>query len=202
MFVIYNIIQLLGTVPTVIDTLLPQRITASNKAGKYDKFYSLVSGIYFVASILFLTIEIKNIENTFDGVNLFWLYTLIGFIISLIIIQLLKFTPIIYSKTNIKYGFYFCLIFGSIALASSTASYLNFNYANQSVDCTTYFIEELSISSGDKPEYYVLIDDNSKIERFSIDEDLYNNLLDKVEIQLCTSDGFLNYKIVRTFNWV
>jgi len=130
---------------------------------------------------------------------LFWFFGLIGLVIAILIIQILKFSHLAYSSNKTKYGIYSCIILGSITISPAIAGNLNYNYSQEKSECLSYFINELSISSGEHPNYYVFIDNNSEIERFTVDEELYYKLMDEIEIMLCTSDGLLNYKIVRDF---
>lgn len=195
--IIFNLIKIFGAYQEIIAAFSPEN--DNSKIGKYDKFFNLISGVYLIVSLFFLTTEIDSLESTFGGASLFWFFGLIGFVIAILIIQILKLSHLAYSSNKTKYGIYSCIILGSITISPATAGYLNYNYSQEKSECLTYLINELSISSGEHPKYYVFINNDSDTERFTVTEELYNDLIDENKIEICTSEGLFNYKIAREF---
>ena len=196
----YNLIIIIKLSVNIIDAFFPPKTAFELKPKPFDKYvYYFSTGLFF-AAILSLLFEIRNLDNTIHGTNLFWQSGAIGIGLAVIMTTLLKFTnPSVYYESKRRYTVHFSLFIGLFFLSASTGSFINHHYADSSTFSKTYLIvRKFESGRRSKSHNIVLIIDNSE-ENFTISKDQYEKFYEGGKIELNIRKGSFGYDIVQEF---
>ncbi|MCV9931085.1 hypothetical protein OIU80_02220 [Flavobacterium sp. LS1R47] len=200
----YNLLLIVSFSQLIIDDFFPPKIAFEKVAKPFDKFMYYFSSALFFGSLVFLIFEIRKIDNTINGTQLFWRAGFAGIALAILVTIILKITnPSVYFESKRRYVVHFGLFVGLFLLTAATTSFINHFYASTTKSCKNYTILEKGTSGSRKREHFIhIITENNTKERFSIKKALYEELTQGGKIELCMIKGKLGYDYVTEFNTI
>jgi hypothetical protein len=198
----YNLLLIISLSQLIIDDFFPPKVLFEKVAKPFDKFIYYFSFALFFISLVFLILEIRKIDNTINGTQLFWRAGFVGIALAILVTIILKITnPSVYFESKRRYVVHFGIFVGLFLLTSATANFINHFYAKTDEFCKNYTILEKGTSgSRSKAHFIRIITENNIEERFSIQKALYNELTEGSEIEICMIKGKLGYEYATKFN--
>lgn len=200
----YNLLLIISFSQLIIDDFFPPKTAFEKVTKPFDKFMYYFSSALFFVSLVFLIFEIRKIDNTINGTQLFWRAGFSGVVLAILITIILKVrNPSVYFESKRRYVVHFGLFIGLFLLTAATTSFINHFYAAPTESCKQYTILEKAISGSRNKEHFIhIITENNTKERFSIKKVLYDELTEGGEIELCMLKGKLGYDYVAKFNTI
>lgn len=185
----------------IVDDFFPPKIEFEKKVKPFDKFIFYFSNYFFGASLIFMLFEIRKIDNTILGTQLFWKSGFIGILIALIITLIIKRTnPSVYHLSSRRYVVYFGLFIGFFLFTIAFSSFINHFFCDKTISCKDYEIKRKSKGGKKDQESWLFLKiENNIEERFDVTESIYDLTNEGGEIQLCTKKGKLGYEFVTEF---
>lgn len=199
----YQLILLVQSSQFIIDDFFPPKIANEKIVKPFDKLIYYLALTLFGVSLVFLIFEINKIDNTINGIKLFWQSFIIGICLAIIITLILKSTnPSVYYESKRRYTVYFGLFIGLSLLLPASGSFINHYFAEKNKKCKSYKILRKGNSNGRRStEYFIYLSvENENEERFSIRKSLYDELKENEKIELCLIKGKLGFEYVTDFN--
>ncbi len=89
-FGMYQLLQIIALSQLIVDDFFPPKINYESKTKSFDKFVYYSSNTLFFIGLLSQLFTIRNIDNTINGIQLFWTGGSIGIIIAIILTAILK----------------------------------------------------------------------------------------------------------------
>ncbi|UTW61527.1 hypothetical protein KFE98_16135 [bacterium SCSIO 12741] len=194
--VMANLIRLVKISLILSVDLFPPKGEGETKRVDQVVYYGLFFG--FMVSLILLTLEIRTLENTIHGGDLFLTYGVIGLVVGALLIVILRF---IYSRLfhngSRRYSVFFSLLFGCALALPMIVSRMNRGELDLGeVTCENYKINWKGEDS-DGDSHYLFLQMGEKEERFTADEETWNLLYEGGRVQLCFVEGRLGYKVVK-----
>ncbi|OUL63222.1 hypothetical protein [Flavobacterium sp. AJR] len=198
----YNLLLIVSFSQLIIDDFFPPKIAFEKTAKPFDKFIYYFSSALFFASLVFLLFEIRKIDNTINGTQLFWRAGFAGIALAILLTIILKITnPSVYFESKRRYTVHFGLFVGLFLFTAASTSFINHFYATTDKSCKNYTIIRKGTSGSRNKEHFIhIITENNTEERFSIKKALHEELTEGGEIELCMVKGKLGYDYVTGFN--
>ena len=170
---------------------------------KFDIFVYFFSQGLFLFGLIFLMFTQLRIENTIFGMQLFWISMICGMFVGLILIILLRWiSPAIYNQRNKRISVYLGFFLGLAVFTPALTSFINKTFTDNSIICKKYLVESKFRGGKDNRTFYVQIIIQKQEEQFIIDKDIYEEIDNGGQIQLCTLKGKLGYEFVKEFKTV
>jgi hypothetical protein len=206
-FFIFGMIQLLTIVAgsqQILDDFFPPKTKHEKKARPRDKFIYYFSMTLFFVGLVFEVFEIRTIDNTINGMSLFWKSAFLGLIIAFLSILFIKsFSPTVFDESNRRYSVYLGLYLGFFLFVPAFASFLNHYFADEKMECKSF--EIIRKNKGGKRNtsslLHIKIDPESE-ERFEVSKQFYELVAEGEKIKLCTIKGKLGYHFVEKFETI
>ncbi|MFV0146063.1 hypothetical protein OBJ68_12795 [Empedobacter falsenii] len=201
LFGMYQLIQIIGLSQLIIDDFFPPKTYSEKETKPFDKFIYYFSSTLLFVGLFSLIFEIRNFDNTINGIKLFWTTGLVGVLIAILLTIILKIGfPSVYYDSKRRYTVHFGLFVGLFLLSTAVLGFVNHHFADQTTFCKKYPIKRKSTSSGRSTEYffYLLMENNNE-ERFSVHKTLYNNFDEAEQIEVCMQKGKLGFNYVTEF---
>lgn len=200
----YQLIQIIGNSPMIVDDFFPPRVEEEKTVKPFDKFMYYFSSILFFMGLVALIFEIKKFDNTINGTRLFWTSGVVGIGHAIAVTIILKLThPSVYYESKRRFVVYSGLFIGLFLTATALAGFINHHFADPTPYCKKYKIEQKSISGSRSKEYFFFISvDHHTEERFSVGKKRYDDFSEREEIELCILRGRLGFDYVIAFNKV
>ena len=170
---------------------------------KFDIFVYFFSQGLFLFGLIFLMFTQLRIENTIFGMQLFWISMICGMFVGLILIILLRWiSPAIYNQRNKRISVYLGFFLGLAVFTPALTSFINKTFTDNSIICKKYLVESKFRGGKGNRTFYVQIIIQKQEEQFIIDKDIYEEIDNGGQIQLCTLKGKLGYEFVKEFKTV
>ena len=201
LFGMYQLIQIIGLSQLIIDDFFPPKTYSEKETKPFDKFIYYFSSTLLFVGLFSLIFEIRNFDNTINGIKLFWTTGLVGVLIAILLTIILKIGfPSVYYDSKRRYTVHFGLFVGLFLLSTAVLGFINHHFADQTIFCKKYPIKRKSASSGRSTEYffYLLMENNNE-ERFSVHKTLYNNFDEAELIEVCMQKGKFGFNYVTEF---
>lgn len=198
----YNLLLIISLSPFIIYDFFPPKVTFEKVAKPFDKFLYYFSSALFFTSLVFLLFEIRKIDNTINGTQLFWRAGFAGIALAILLTIILKITnPSVYFENKRRYTVHFGLFVGMFLLTAASTSFINHFYAATDKSYKNYTIIRKGTSGSRNKEHFIhIITENNTEERFSIKKALHEELTEGGKIELCMVKGKLGYDYVTGFN--
>ena len=201
LFSLYQLIGIIYASQSIVDDFFPPKINSEKITKPFDRKLYYFSNYYFGGSLLFLIFEIRKIDNTISGTQLFWRAGFIGMIMATILTLILKKTnPSVFYLSSRRYVVYFGLFVGSFLFVPSSASFINHFFSEKESTCKNYkIIRKSKGGKRNKESWLYLRVGNDNEERFDVTRNIYDKTKEGEQIQLCTKKGRLGYDFVIDF---
>jgi hypothetical protein len=198
---LFQIVAMFSMLQLLLDEFFPPKTYDKTRTNKFNKFIYYFSGFFFFSGIIFEIFQIRKIDNTIGGLNLFWKAGFIGIIISIILLLIFKkISPTIYDESERRISILASFILGSFIFSPAFASFINHYYSTDKIECKNYNIRSKSIGGKrNKSSWLFLEIATNKEERFDVTRSLYNQVQAGGQVKLCTKKGKLGYEIVEEF---
>ena len=159
--------------------------------------------VLFFSGLVFEIFEIRNIDNTIDGVKLFWTFAFIGLLLAALVTFLLKvFKPSVYYESNRRLSVHLGLFIGLFLICPAFACFINQSLTDDMTMIEEYTILEKSSSSSRNQEYYLYLDFNSDKQRVTVWKTFWEKVEEQQKIILLTKKGILGYKYIIEFDTI
>ncbi|MCB0628458.1 MAG: hypothetical protein R2824_27070 [Saprospiraceae bacterium] len=203
-FLIIIVVQLLWIVsssPKIIDDFFPSRVKYEGKARPFDRFIYYLPLTVMFSGLIFELFQIRKIDNTIDGMGLFWMAGAIGLLFALLLALFLEIkAPSVFDESERRSSVLFGFFLGFFLLTPAIANFINqYDIASEEV-CTNYQIAGKSTSASKSRSCWLFVKigrDNE--ERFEVNRSLYDQVEAGGLVQLCTKKGRLGYEFVTQF---
>lgn len=198
LFIVLNsFIKIIRNSEEILHNFFPAKTIREEKPKFKDKIWQIISMVLFFLSLIFLILEMDNLENTFEE-NIIWKKIgLIGIGLALLILFTLnKIQPTIFDESGRRYSVIFGFIVGVSALCISTTSFINRKCSNKNAVVEKYIIIRKSVGGKRNESHWFFINYMNNEIRFETSEQKWNKLEVGKEIELKTQIGYLNYKYV------
>ena len=153
---------------------------------------------------LFRTREFKYIDNTEDGMEMFFRYAVVGLICSIPVYLLVyQFVPELKHRKKISKQMQMglgAIAFSLFLIFPTTASYLNRKILVGKSVCGRFNILYKSTSPRVPHERFVFIDLGNGEERLILTENEWIKLRERDTIELCIQKGRLGYNVIYLVN--
>jgi len=181
-----------------------QKFINTKKIIPETKIETKILSVFILISFILLIIESNDIENTINGLNLFWASCFIGIVLATIIIVILESKFIPYFKNTNSNSTYISLCFGFFIFTPGITNFINSSFLdNVETKRENYHINRKEISYSGKSSsnsYYLFVEmKNKSEERFHITKEIYDKFYDNGIVVLCTKKGRLGYELVTKF---
>ncbi len=200
----YQLIQIIGNSPMIVDDFFPPRVEEEKTVKPFDKFMYYFSSILFFMGLVALIFEIRKFDNTINGTKLFWTSGLVGIGLAIAVTVILKLThPSVYYESKRRFVVHSGLFIGLFLVSIAMTGFINHHFADPDPVCEKYRIERKSISGSRTPEYFFFITiKNHHEERFSVRKQIYDRFSAGEELELCMLKGRLGFDYVIAFKKV
>lgn len=200
----YQLIQIIGNSPMIVDDFFPPRVKEEKTVKPFDKFIYRFSSILFFVGLVALVFEIRKFDNTINGTRMFWTSGLVGIGLAIVVTVILKLThPSVYYESKRRFVVHSGLFIGLFLTTIALTGFINHHFADPAPVCEKFRIERKSISGSRHTEYFFFIAvKNQHEERFSVKKQIYDRFSAGGEIELCMLRGKLGYDYVIAFNKV
>lgn len=201
LFGMYQLIQIIGLSQLIIDDFFPPKTQYENKVKPFDKFVYYFSSTLFFVGLISLIFEIRNFDNTINGIKLFWTSGFVGVLFAILLTFVLKIKfPSVYFESKRRYTVHFGLFIGFFLLSTAVTSFINHYFSDNLKTCKNYVINRKGKSGGRSTEYFIYLTfENVGEERFSIGEKRYEQFEEGEEIEICKIKGKLGFEYVTEF---
>lgn len=206
-FFIFGMVQFLIIIANsqrILDDFSPPKTYSEKKTKPMDKFIYYFSMTLFFGGLVFEVFEIRMIDNTINGMNLFWKSAFLGVIMAFLSIVLIKsISPTVFDESNRRYSVYLGLYLGFFLFLPASASFLNHYFADEKMECKNF--EIIRKNKGGKRNtsslLFLKIGPESE-ERFEVSKEFYERVTEGEQIKLCTIKGKLGYDFVEKFKTI
>lgn len=203
LFGMYQLLLMIALSPLTINAFFPPKVLYEEKPKRFDTFMYYFSSAMFFVGLVCLIFEIRTIDNTINGIQLFWLSGLSGVVLAAVVTLLLKlFHPSVYYESKRRYMVHSGLFLGFFLFMAATASFVNRTFAEKEEVCVAYEIIRKGTSSSRRgsKEYFIFLNvPSNKEERFAIDKALHQQLSEGGYVELCKVKGTLGFDFVTGF---
>lgn len=160
------------------------------------------SPVFFFVTSAFLIFEGRRIDNTLNGMKLFWIAGFSGIGIATILTIILKMTnPSVYYESKRRFAVNFGLFVGFFLLLPAAASFVNHYFADDIVICKSYLVERKNTGGRGSSWLYLKLENGDK-ERFHVSREFYDKVSEGGQVKLCTKKGKLGFDFVTDFKTV
>ncbi|MES2381123.1 MAG: hypothetical protein V4538_08785 [Bacteroidota bacterium] len=198
----YQLIILISTAQYIIDDYFPPRKPFERSASPFNRFIYKGSALFFFIGLVCIIFEIRQLDNTINGKQLFWYSGFLGLAIAGIITwKLKKANRGVYDESSRRITVHAGLFLGFFLFIPSAASFINHYFANPNIVCNKHIINKKETSNGRRhTSYWLYIQlDNNIEERFDVGLQLFDKVNEGEAIELCTQKGKLGYPFVDAF---
>lgn len=197
----YQLLVILKLSQSIIDDFVPPKVIFEKKVKPFDKFIYRFANIFFLASLVLMLFEIRMIDNTLNGMDLFWKSGFVGVLFAILVTILLKKTnPSVYFESKRRFVVHSGLFIGFFLLFSASGSFVNHYFTDASENCDTYLIVDKSIGGRKKSSHLIFLKlKNNTEERFDVRKAFYEQVEVGEYCKLCTRKGKLGYYFVTRF---
>lgn len=202
LFGMYQLITIIKLSQQIIDDFFPPILGFERVVKPVNKLIYYFSSTLFFISIISLLFEIRNFDNTVQGIKLFWIGGAIGVLFAIISTIILKITnPSVYFESKRRYTVHFGLFVGLFFLTAAGTSFVNHYYADKNKNCEKHTILRKGFGGTRSKEYFIYVKlNNESEERFTINRPLYQKLEEGEEIEFCMQKGKLGFDFVKDIN--
>ena len=195
---------LIGMSQFIVDDFSPPKTVYETKTTPFDKFMYYFSAVFFCIAAVFLVFEIRRIDNTLNGMKLFWVAGFSGIGVATILTILLKWkTPSVYHESKRRYAIHFGLFVGFFLLLPAIASFTNHYFAKETVTCKNYPVDRKSMGGKRNQSSWLFLKlENGDEERFDVSRNFYDKVSEGGQVKLCTKKGKLGFDFVTNFKTV
>lgn len=185
----------------IVDDFFPPKVSYEKEVKPFDKYVENFVGGFFFTGLIFQIFEIEKIDNTIDGIELFWNSAFIGLLLAVLITAILKkIQPSVYHESKRRYTVYFGLFIGMFLWVTAATNFINHYYAEEVVTCTSYTISRKSKGGKSNEASWLFLEIKPKdIQRFDVDASLYDSVTEGGQVELCTQKGKFGYEYVVEF---
>jgi hypothetical protein len=203
LFCIYNFIRIISKIQLIVDDFNPPKIKDTTPATSFEKIIYYTSMVLFFGGLVFEIFEISNIDNTIDGLKLFWTFAFIGLLLATVITIILKvFKPSVYYESNRRLSVHLGLFVGFFLICPAFACFINQRLADDKTMIEEYTILEKGSSSTRNQEYYLYLDFNGDKQRVTVWRTFWEKVEDQQKIILLTKKGILGYRYIIEFDTI
>ncbi|NBW36209.1 MAG: hypothetical protein EBR30_14545 [Cytophagia bacterium] len=200
LFSIFQLIIIVTMSQSIIDDFYPPKTSLELKTKPFDKAVYYFAMTLFLSGLILEIFEIGRIDNTLNGVELFWIFGLVGISIALLLTILLKkISPSIYHESSRRYSVHFGLFIGLFLLLPAIASFVNHSFAEQTAYCTEYKVISKSTGGRRNNSSWIFLKVSENEERFEVNRTFFNSVSNGQTIKLCKKKGKLGYDFVTEF---
>lgn len=198
LFSLYNLIFLLHFSKFLFEDLFPIKPDIEKKTTLFDRIISGAISILVFLGLALQVFEIKTMDNTLQGVELFWSYGFLGILLAIVILFLLHwFSPSLFSVSKRRYWVFLGLFLGLFLVMPAAASFVNHFFSDKEVESISYKVEHKGSSSGKRKEFFIFCHINGDIQRFTVSKSLWDQIKEDQEVEFLQQKGFLDYMIIR-----
>ena len=191
-----NIIWFVVKSEIILYHLFPSESYREKNSEFKDKIWGHISMVFFFSGLIFLIVEIGNIENIIEESKFWKNYGLLGFAFSIFCLLILyKIQPSIFKESGRRYSVIFGFIIGLTFLTISTFSFINKYYAQTEITESIFIVNRKS-NSGNNKEHWVFITLNNSEKKFEIKSEIWNKITVGENVLLKLQIGYLEYKFV------
>jgi len=198
LIVLNSFVKIIRNSEEILHNFFPAKTIREEKPNFKDKIWQIISMVLFFLSLIFLILEIDNLENTFEE-NIIWKKMgLIGIGLALLILLTLnKIQSTIFDESGRRYSVIFGFIVGISALFISSTSYINREFTKNIVVVEKHKVVKKSVGGKRSESHWFFINYMNDEIRLKVSEKKWNELEVGKEIQLETQVGYFNYKFVK-----
>lgn len=192
---IVNVLWFVIKSELILYNLFPTKTIREEKTKLNDQIWNYISIFLFFSGLVFLIVQMYNIENIIEESDFWKNYSLIGFSISLLsLLVLYKLRASIFDESGRRYSVIFGFVLGMTSLSVSISSFINKKYSQNEITEKTYTIERMSIGGKKKNNYWIFINIDESEKRFQIKPKLWYILKKGDEIRIKLKKGYLDYE--------
>src|SRR4051812_30843765 len=154
LFALYHLILIIRASPEIIDKFFPSKYTSEKVTKSYDRFMYYASPTFFFLSLIFLVTEMRGIDNTLSGINLFWKAGSVGLLMAIILTGIIKKSrPSVYFQSKRRFAVNFGLFIGFFLFGAASANFINHTFYGKIETCSDYRVIRKSINVRTKSHY-------------------------------------------------
>lgn len=200
LFGMFNFLRIITNLQQIVDDFFPLKTYEQKSATSFDKVIHYFSMTVFFCGLISEIFVITKIDNTIDGLRLFWISALTGLGLAVIITLLLKFyKPSVYNESNRRLSIIMGLYIGLFLLFPSLAFYVNETASKNDIMNEKYIVIMKGSSSTKNKEYYLYLDIKGDKQRVTVSKDFWLNVEEGKELLLNTKRGLLGYRYIIDF---
>jgi hypothetical protein len=199
LFALYHLILIIRSAPEIVNELFPPKYSSEKRAPPFHRFIYYAATTFFFLSMLFLVTETKRIDNTFNGMKLFWIGSFIGIMLAILLtVMIKKINPSVYYDGKRRFVIHFGLFLGFFLFGSASANFINHAFSDKGESWHEYRIAHKSINSRTR-SHYLFINVGNGDERFEVGRSLFDKVNEGGDVMLCIKSGRLGFPFVTKF---
>lgn len=198
LLILYKSIFIIHASHEIFKEFFPPKVEFEINTKPIDQFIYKGSNYFFGLSLLIILFQIRRIDNTINGTNLFFKFGFYGALIGFVVLYILKLiSSTIYHTNNRRFAITFISIVGFFLTTAATASFVNYNFPKEKPKSSTYLIKRKSLGGKRINNHLLFIKLNKNDEeRIEVSENQYNAVKDGGKVNITTQKGFFGYNSI------
>lgn len=194
--VMYQFLILIRIGGLYFNEFFPPKTYNETKTKPFDKFMYYFASVLFPLGVITALFGMGKIEDTINGMTLFWNWAFIGLGVALSLNLVLHITnPFVYYESKRRSIMYLGSFLGFFMIFPFTAGLINYAFSDTTVTYRNYRVEEKI--TGSKGAHWIMVktrpDEN---ERFDVSRGLYDILSTGGTVKMSIKKGKLGYEVV------
>lgn len=198
LMILYRLIFLIQSAPEILEEFFPPKVEFEVETKPFDRIVYKTSSYFFFLSMIMMLFQIRRIDNTIHGINLFFKFGLYGALFGFIVLYILKLiSSTIYDTGNRRFAITFISIVGFFLVTAATASFVNYNFPKEKPKSSTYLIKRKSLGGKRNNDHLLFIEFyKNDEERIEVSENEYNTVKEGEKVNLTTQKGYFGYETI------
>jgi hypothetical protein len=195
----WNVISFFINLQFVIDDVFPVKTFDKKTKKGTDQSIIIFTNLLFFSGALAFIFQCNKIDNTINGLQLYWIAVAAGIVCSALLMLLFKkMSPSFYTDSTRRYTVITGMLLASLMFYPAVASFINIQFAKNQFVTHTYMVTDKSENSRGRQCFMDCQTENGD-ERFAISKKIYNNIIIGNYIDMHLQKGCLGYYFVKEF---
>ncbi|WP_299680236.1 hypothetical protein [uncultured Dokdonia sp.] len=196
----HGVISLLRRSDAIIFHYFPTKYKKEPNPTFGDKIFEHIGVGLFGLGLFSLIFRIIPLDNTIEGLELFFRASGIGFVLGLLIAFIIKIIrPSVFYDNRRRLGIISGYSLGLAMLFATLASYINERKANDTIIKKDVEIVSKSSNTRKKDAYYIFILIEGEEERLELKKNVWDTLNEGDILTLELKNGYFNYPFITNF---